>query len=99
MPKLLRFEPGGLSQYFNEYGWSGQVKELYSSTCSHCQRLTEIPSRRTMMDHVEICRGCMRLICLECVGKPCRPYELEAERNEREHELGRKIQIERWRCY
>ena len=24
-----------------------------------------------MMDHVEICRGCMKLICLECHGKPC----------------------------
>ena len=26
-----------------------------------------------MMDYVDICRGCMALICLDCVGKPCTP--------------------------
>jgi hypothetical protein len=59
---------GGLGEYFNP---DGTITEVYSSTCSHCQHVTEFPNRRKMFEHVDVCRGCMKLICLGCAGKPC----------------------------
>ena len=29
---------------------------------------------RKMHEHVDVCRNCMKLICLECAGKPCTPW-------------------------
>lgn len=99
MPKHLRFEPGSVGQYFEGPLGSGVlIREVYHSTCSHCQTGTEFPSKRTMMEHVEICRGCMRLICLNCYGKPCTPAEKEAERIEREARLRARIEGGGFRC-
>jgi hypothetical protein len=96
MPKLLRFSPGGV----DEMTLPGLYPiETHTSTCSHCQHITSFPSRRVMMEHVEICRGCMKLICLSCVGQPCRPYEREAERLENEEYLKMQISRSTWGCY
>lgn len=54
---------------------------------------------RRMMEFVEICRGCMKLICLGCVGKPCVPFEKRVDIKEREDELHAKLVREGWRCY
>ena len=94
--KLKNFEPGGIGEYFGD---SHIVKTVYASTCSHCQRITEFPSRRNMMDYVEICRGCMRLICLECYGKPCLPYENFVDQKETEDYLRSRLIKDGWRCY
>lgn len=99
MPHLLNFAPGGVGQYFDEPMWQGRPREVHASTCAHCTRITEFASRKVMMDHVEICRGCMRLICLGCAGKPCRPAEAEIERIENEARLGRRIEMQGWGCY
>jgi hypothetical protein len=48
-----------------------------------------------MTDHVDVCRGCMRLICLQCVGQPCRPWEKECERLEREARLRNRYEFRR----
>lgn len=53
-----------------------------TSTCAHCQRITNIPSRRKMMDCVDVCRACMALVCLECAGKPCRAKMRQIEQSE-----------------
>lgn len=74
--RLIR--PGAVG----EYRCDGIVVEVYASTCAHCQHITEFPSLKAMTDHVDVCRSCMRLICLRCVGKPCRPWEREMERQE-----------------
>jgi hypothetical protein len=84
-------KPGGLSQKFVD---GRLVEEVHSSTCAHCQRITDFPSRKTMMDYVDVCRACMRLICLDCVSKPCRPWEQECERIERE--VRRRIALASW---
>lgn len=100
MPKLLRQEAGGVGQYFDGPVDDGVLtREVYASTCSHCTAITEFASRRAMMEYVEVCRGCMKLICLDCAGKPCRPFEKEAERQEREARLRRRIEAAGWRCY
>jgi hypothetical protein len=97
LPALLKFRPGGINVFFD--GETGTEIEDHSSTCSHCQALTAFPSRRVMMDHVDICRGCMKLICLKCVGKPCVPYERRAEMAETEHYINSRIHMQAWRCY
>lgn len=95
MPRLM-IKPGGFNTYWDPV--LGEV-ESHSSTCKHCQRITDFPSRKVMMEHVDICRGCMELICLPCVGKPCRPYEKEAERQETDWKLRSRIHLQGWACY
>lgn len=70
---------GGVSQHFNP---DGSMVEVGASTCAHCQHITEIPNRRQMMEHVDFCRACMRLICLKCAGKPCTPIMRQIEEAE-----------------
>ena len=55
--------------------------EQDASVCAHCQHITSIPNRRKMMEHVDICRNCMRLVSLDCAGKPCTPYMKKIEEN------------------
>lgn len=93
MPPALK--PGGVSESFGPLG----VTTLHSSTCAHCQHITDFESLRRMMDHVDVCRGCMRLICLKCVGQPCRPFEKEAERREAEARLRARLAADSWGCY
>lgn len=99
MPVQLRFKGGGVGQYFEGPNWTGALTEVHSSKCSHCQHMTEYPSRKRMMEFVDICRGCMSLICLGCVGKPCRPFEQEAERREQVARLRERIHKQAWGCY
>jgi len=89
MSKARRIKPGAIAQYFSEQGWSCTPVEFYSSTCAHCQKGTDFPSMRKMMDYVDICRNCMRLICLECHGKPCTPFMRIVEKMEEEAERKR----------
>ena len=73
-----RLKPGGVGQYF---GCEGMV-EVETSTCAHCQKMTDIPNRRKMQEVVDICRACMKLICLDCAGKPCVPIMKRIEAQE-----------------
>src|SRR5580704_4999986 len=86
-----RIKAGGFGEYFDGPMWQGPSKTVYASTCNHCGHISEFPSRRKMMEHVDVCRGCMRLICLGCVGMPCVPQEKEAERIENEARLKARI--------
>lgn len=99
MPKGPRLKPGGVGMYFEGPMWTGKVREVHSSTCNHCGHPTEFESMRTMMEHVDLCYGCMRLICLGCVGKPCVPQEMACERVEREARLRHKLEQDAWGCY
>jgi hypothetical protein len=99
MPKLQRFAPGAQGEYFSDALWSGKTVTVHSSTCSHCQALTEFPAMKTMMDHVDICRGCMKLICLNCLGKPCIPAEKRLEHEEAMARLKRRVEMGAWGCY
>ena len=99
MPKLLRFEPGSIGEYYDGPLWSGKSTVFYESTCVHCQHGTKFPSKKAMHGYVDVCRKCMKLICLDCVGKPCRPWEKECERQEMEGRLKRRIEMAGWECY
>ena len=78
MPKLKQFQPGSFEQ---EWSPGGRV-ERHTSVCSHCQHITEFPDLRTMFQYVDVCRSCMKLICLHCVGGICMPYEKFCEQVE-----------------
>ena len=78
MPRGRLLRPGGISEYFGPDG----IVTKHSSTCFHCQSITEFDSLKEMHEHVDVCRQCFHLICLACVGKPCRPWELQMERHE-----------------
>jgi hypothetical protein len=95
MPRLMR-KPGSVNIYSDPI--LGEI-ETHASTCRHCQHSTEFPSLKVMMDYVEWCRGCNHLICLNCVGKPCRPYEAEADRLENLEYLKSRIHVQAWKCY
>lgn len=71
-------KPGGVGVYFGPVA----AVEVHTSTCAHCQKITEFPSLRVMHQRVDICRGCMKLVCLNCAGGVCRPWEREMERQE-----------------
>ncbi len=81
-----RIRPGSIGQYFDGPAWEGKFVEVHSSTCAHCSRMTEFPSLRVMMEHVDICRSCMKLICLGCVGRGCAPFMKQVEMMEAENE-------------
>ena len=93
----IRLKPGGINIYYDPV--LGTSVETHTSTCCHCQHITEFESRKKMFEAVDICRGCMRLICLECVGKPCVPYEKQAEIIENAHKLASRVHLQAWRCY
>jgi hypothetical protein len=71
----MAFKPGGVAFYCDGIN----TTEVHTSTCAHCQHHTDIPNRRQMMEYVEMCRACMRLICLGCAGKPCAPIMKKIE--------------------
>ncbi len=92
----MALRPGGVSETLLD---GRIVAARYSSTCSHCQHPTEFDSLRKMQEHVDVCRGCMRLICLRCVGQPCVPFEKRAEMMEREYRIKARLAQSAWRCY
>lgn len=63
----------------------GCTYEVATSTCAHCQHITDIPNQRKLTDYVDICRNCNALICLGCVGKPCTPALRRIEAAEETH--------------
>ena len=104
MPRVaLRIVPGGINQVTDLV--TGNVVEGHSSTCSHCQHITDYPSRKVMMDYVDLCFGCMKLVCRQpaCVENykrfGCVPYEKQAEAQELEQKLKSLVHVQAWRCY
>lgn len=68
-------KPGGVGIYTCD----GVAVETMTSTCKHCSKITDVPTRKSLTDHVDICRQCMALICLDCAGKPCAPWQRRIE--------------------
>lgn len=85
----MRYKPGGISQVITPY----KVEESYSSTCAHCQHITDFSSMRKMHDYVDVCRSCMKLICLHCSGKPCTPWLKQCEIEEK---LDQQRRLREW---
>ena len=65
----------------NSQGWligfdpDGGVKEYDTFTCSHCQRIVIVKAKCDPAEMGGLCKICDKLICKECVGKGCSPWE------------------------
>ena len=67
--------PGSVTEYVGPW----ETRTIATSVCAHCQSITEIPNTRQMHGYVDVCRKCMKLICLNCSNKDCIPAERWAE--------------------
>jgi len=88
LPRLLRQQAGGVVEIRDAYG---NLTEYHSSTCAHCQKSTEAPSMRELVMKTDVCRNCMKLVCNECGGKPCRPFMKWVEQQEALHESRQRL--------
>lgn len=76
---MRRVQPGSVVEFRDEIG---NLTENYGSVCAHCQRLTMMTSQREVSEKTDLCRQCMRLVCLHCAGKGCTPWEKQMEAQE-----------------
>lgn len=58
------------------------IKECDTHTCAHCQKLVFTPPNKKIEEVGDFCRGCMKVICLNCVGKGCTPFLKKIELEE-----------------
>ena len=49
-------------------------RECSTFTCFHCQRITHVKAKADPANIGGLCKHCMKLICPNCVGKPCVPF-------------------------
>lgn len=66
----------------------GSIVEHDTFTCCHCQRVTRVPPKAPPDQFGDFCRNCMRMVCVQCAGKPCTPFQKKLdEANERAYVL------------
>lgn len=76
--------------YLMEMGPHG-LREADTSTCGHCNRVTQVPPAKNGQVIVRLaapCGGCHRLVCQECAAAGvCRPFEKWLEEQERRERM------------
>jgi hypothetical protein len=82
--------PGG---YLVVAGAAG-VAEADTFTCRHCQRVRLVRPKERPEDLGGLCRVCMGLVCPDCAGGACVPFERRLEMAEARGRLFRDIAIE-----
>ncbi len=55
------------------------TKECDTHTCAHCQKVVFTPPNKKIEEVGDFCRGCMKVICLDCAGKGCSPFMKKLE--------------------
>ncbi len=50
------------------------IRECDTHTCNHCQQLVHVRPNKRIEEVGDICRGCMKVICLNCAGRGCTPF-------------------------
>lgn len=72
------FEPiGNLTTILRDGGIKAPIKgrEWDTFTCNHCQRVVRYRKRAEAYEMGGHCMVCDKMICAECVGKGCKPFE------------------------
>lgn len=86
-----RKRPGGYAHWTN--GAIGVPDlELDTFTCRHCNTVVAVQPFQDPAEAGGWCFNCSALICKDCAGKDCRPFERELERIEKIERLERQIQ-------
>lgn len=60
----------------------GEIEELATFTCIHCQGVRRVKPFCDPADLGGVCRLCDNVICEQCVGKPCDHFMKKIERQE-----------------
>jgi len=77
-------KPGGYATLTSD----GGVAEQDTFTCSHCNSINHVKPGERAADLGGLCKCCMGLICLVCVGGECVPFMKKIEMwEERNHAL------------
>lgn len=58
------------------------TREADTFTCAHCQNVVHVKAKASPEELGGQCKLCMGLICSNCVGKGCDPFEKKLERME-----------------
>jgi hypothetical protein len=60
----------------------GQVKEMDTFTCAHCNSIRHVKPFCDPADLGGLCKCCMGVVCEKCVGGGCDPIMKKIERQE-----------------
>lgn len=71
--------PGG---YAIETNGDGSLVESDTFTCGHCNKIQRVKPMSRPEDIGGLCKQCMTLICTECLGGQCDPFEEKLRRHE-----------------
>ena len=58
------------------------MSEMSTFTCTHCNKVVAVKTKANPDDIGGFCYCCMKMVCPQCVGKPCDPVEKKLERAE-----------------
>ncbi len=81
------YKPGGLVWLNDGY----KTVEHESYTCGHCNKIVVVPHKERAENMGDICHGCMHLICVDCIGRGCRPIEKWCEQEEARARFRREL--------
>lgn len=83
--------PGG---YLIGHCEDGRIAECDTFTCAHCQRVTFVKPKQKPEDVGGLCKICMGLICPQCTGQGCVPFERTLEAQEARGRMLRDMGLE-----
>lgn len=70
----------------------GQVKEMDTFTCAHCNSIRHVKPFCDPADLGGLCKCCMGVVCEQCVGRGCDPLEKKIQRIEKSQDFNRWFQ-------
>ena len=79
----------GLGTLIGPYG---EITELPTFTCGHCQNVRRVQPMCDPADLGGLCKICMQVVCEQCVGLGCDPFEKKLERQEAQGRARRWIE-------
>jgi len=80
--------PGGWTFIYQD----GKVEEGETFTCYHCNCLVMIKPKERPEDIGGFCTICTKLVCSQCVGKGCDPFEEKRRRIEASYHARRSYE-------
>lgn len=73
--------PGGIYIITSEFG----CDEIDTFTCGHCNNIQLVKPKEKPEDLGGNCSICWKLVCSQCVGGGCSPFEEKLKRAEDRH--------------
>lgn len=80
-------KPGGYALWMDPEG----NKEQDTFTCNHCNTVVYVKAAASPTEAGGWCNLCMRLLCMNCAGKECVPFEKKMEMWEKQDLQRRRL--------